>query len=568
MTGAAPGAVRGGLAVMRGAVVRAVQRRLAAVGPGHALRRLHVALRGNPLVSFLWRRLLGAGARDWFEIASYRRHGGRFAHAAVQPRARTGPQTPPEAAPILRATGPSWAFMDRLATDASTYEPTYQPVAGRVVLVNCSLAAGGAERQVAATLKGLRERGHEPVFIGEFIEGGDRSLDFHLPALRAAGIAVERADPGPLPGPEFYAGVTEPVAGALSLFEPEPVTRLLGMVRHLRRLRPEVVHLWQDQTSVLHGLAALIARVPRIVLSGRNVEPTHFGYFQPWLEPGYRVLAAQAHVTLTNNSQAGARAYARWLGLDPARIGVIVNAVQLPPPMDGAGRAAARARLAVSEAALLVAGVMRMSDEKQPLLWIQTAATLALLQPDARFVVAGDGPLMSEVRARAQALGLGDRIAFLGEIEDVRTLQAACDVLLLTSAREGTPNVLLEAQALDTPVVTTDAGGSAACVLPGRTGIVVPLASATPDRLAQAVLEAAALGPDLRRAGTGRAYVAEAFAQDRMIEATLRAYGIGSGRPRQDAPEATGGQAAVTGVDSSCQAMLVSTGKRGQRHGT
>lgn len=557
MTGAAPGTLRGSLARARGAVVRAVQRQLAAVGPGHPLRRLHVALRGWPVVSFVWRRVLGAGARDWFDLASYRRQGGQFAPAAVRPAVRTGPD--PEAIPGV--AGQDWTFMDRLAADARSHEPAYQPVPGRMVLVNCSLAAGGAERQAMITLLGLRRCGHSPVFIGEFIEGGDSALDFHLTALRTAGITVERADPGPLPGPAFYAGVTEPVAGALSLFEPDLVTRLLGMVRHLRRLRPEVVHLWQDQTSVLHGLAALIARVPRIVLAGRNLEPTHFSYFQAWLQPGYRVLAAQPHVALTNNSQAGARAYAHWLGLDPARIGVIVNAAWLPPPMDAAERAAARARLGVPDTALLVAGVFRMSPEKRPDLWIRTAAALARRQPQARFVVAGDGPLMAQVSALARSSGLGDRIRFLGEIKDVRTLQGAAECLLLTSAQEGTPNVLLEAQALDTPVVTPDVGGAAACVLPGQTGVVVPLGSADPDRLAQAILEAVALGPAIRRSGAGRAHVAAAFGEDRMIEATLRAYDLGSGRARPDAGVAAGELAPAASVDSAAPGMLVSTEK-------
>lgn len=522
MTDMAAHGILGPLATARGALVRAIQRRLAAVRPDHPLRRWHARLRRLPVVSFLWRRVLGADTRDWFELVSYRRLGGRFAPSGTA----AADDSSADKAPIAWVAEPGWAFLDRLAAQARTCEPTYEPVTGRVVLVNCSLAAGGAERQIMATLKGLKNSGYDPVFLGEFIQGGDAALDFHLPALQAAGIPFERADAGPLPGPAFYADVTEPVAGALSLFEPEPVTRLLGMVRHLRRLRPAVVHLWQDQTSVLHGLAALIARVPRIVLSGRNLEPTHFEYFRPWLHPGYRVLAAQPHVVLTNNSQAGADAYVRWLGLEPGAIGVIMNAADLPAPMTQDERAAARAHWGAGDDTLLVAGVMRMNAEKQPLFWLETAARLAELRPQARFVLAGDGPMMAEVSGRATALGLDGRLRFLGEIKDVRALQGAADVLLLTSSQEGTPNVLLEAQALDTPVVTTDAGGAGACVLAGQTGLVVPLAHANAGQLAEAILSAASLGPQMRGSGSGRAHVATTFGQDAMIEATLRAYGL------------------------------------------
>jgi glycosyltransferase involved in cell wall biosynthesis len=522
----------------RAGLVRAVQRRMLGLPPDHPLRRAHRMLRTVPLVSFVWRRVLKAGAKDYVDMASYRRKGGTFARPA--PEHSCGP-----AAGQLPNLPRDWRFLAAIAQGAAG-EPAYDPVRGRAVLVNCSAAAGGAERQLVHTLEGLRARGVDAIFLGEFIRSGDSALDFHLPRLEAAGVPVERADPGPLPGPALYAGVTEAVAAGVSGFDPDPAMRLLGMVRHLRALRPEVVHLWQDQTSVLHGLAALIARVPRIVLSGRNLDPTHFDFFLPWMHPGYLVLAAHPHVILTNNSQAGADSYARWLGLPPERVEVILNGTVLAPLPAPEVRWAARTHLAQADTPLLVAGVFRMSPEKRPLLWIETAAEVLRLVPDARFVVAGDGPMMEEVRAHARACALDGKLRFLGETQDVHLLQGAADVLLLTSQQEGTPNVLLEAQGLDTPVVSTDAGGAAACVLAGQTGHVVPSGQDGPQQLAHAVVQAAGLAPLLRASGAGRAFIESRFGLARMLDETLAAYGFGPAQAVVKAQAPAGAAPALT----------------------
>jgi glycosyltransferase involved in cell wall biosynthesis len=159
------------------------------------------------------------------------------------------------------------------------------------------------------------------------------------------------------------------------------------------------------------------------------------------------------------------------------------------------------------------------------LLWVEAAAEIARRRPDAQFVIAGDGPMLDAVVSRVRALGLSQRFRFTGEVSNVRSIQGAADVLLLTSKQEGTPNVLLESQALETPVVTTDAGGAAACLVPGKTGLVIDLARATPASLAQAVLEAALFGPALRSRAWGRAHVSSTFAEDKMLDATLQTYG-------------------------------------------
>jgi glycosyltransferase involved in cell wall biosynthesis len=88
--------------------------------------------------------------------------------------------------------------------------------------------------------------------------------------------------------------------------------------------------------------------------------------------------------------------------------------------------------------------------------------------------MAGDGSLRDRLAAGANALGLGDRCCFLGHRSDVAGLQSAFDLFVQSSDYEGTSNAVLEAMACETPIVATDAGGTAELVRPGVDGVVVP----------------------------------------------------------------------------------------------
>jgi glycosyltransferase involved in cell wall biosynthesis len=102
---------------------------------------------------------------------------------------------------------------------------------------------------------------------------------------------------------------------------------------------------------------------------------------------------------------------------------------------------------------------------------------------------------------------------------------ALLDVLLLTSTMEGTPNVLIEAQATGRPVVATDVGGTREAVKDGVTGILVRERSA--GKLADAVLRILEDPSWPARARvSGPAWVSERFGLDRMIEETLAAYAM------------------------------------------
>jgi glycosyltransferase involved in cell wall biosynthesis len=82
------------------------------------------------------------------------------------------------------------------------------------------------------------------------------------------------------------------------------------------------------------------------------------------------------------------------------------------------------------------------------------AASLAEL-PHARLLLAGDGALRSKLEGEAAQLGIADRVHWLGRRSDVPALLGACDLLVVASTMEGFPNVVVEALAAGTPVLST-----------------------------------------------------------------------------------------------------------------
>jgi glycosyltransferase involved in cell wall biosynthesis len=102
-------------------------------------------------------------------------------------------------------------------------------------------------------------------------------------------------------------------------------------------------------------------------------------------------------------------------------------------------------------------------------------AFAALDVPGKCLVIVGDGPQRAEIEARAQHVGLSDRVRFLGFREDRLALLRGFDVIVLPSSLEGIPRCLMEAMAAGVPMVSSDIAGSRELVHHDRTGLMFPL---------------------------------------------------------------------------------------------
>ncbi|WP_422002533.1 glycosyltransferase [Reyranella sp.] len=410
--------------------------------------------------------------------------------------------------------------------------------AGPVVLLTGSLGAGGAERQLVATAIGLNGIGREQRTLADGVtldrvQVVARALDdredgaFYLAELEQAGIPVESYREWPDFAGDLATSAVRPALRALGFLPWSTAEAVIKLTDRLRAMKPQMVHIWQDGLVYATGLAALLAGVPRIVLSGRSTPPPdrRERYLVEY-DIIYKSLLRAPGVKLSVNSTYAASRYSRWLGIDPREILVVPNGVApLATEGDAASEDAFRTFTdRTSPSSLTLGGVMRLDEVKRPLLWIEAAAAVAARIPDARFILVGGGPFRKRVEKRAEALGIASRCLFVGRSAFVGYWLPKMDILMLLSEHEGLPNVLIEAQLMGVPVVTTAAGGAPEALVHGRTGIVAPLHPspadvagliadlvAQPDRLREMALEA-------------RRWTMGAFALSHMLSKTLEAY--------------------------------------------
>jgi glycosyltransferase involved in cell wall biosynthesis len=395
---------------------------------------------------------------------------------------------------------------------------------GRIVVVGASLGPGGAERQLTATLLGLVAQGHRDVhFLHHWPM--TKPNDFYLPPLIDAGIPFSQVGANDVLAER---GATEnALAGQLNHMG-DLGAEIFAYAKEFVDRRPEVVHVWQDQMNVVAGLAALLAGVPRIFLSCRSLSPTHFAFIQPYMRPIYRFLADSPNVRFLNNSEAGAKDYMRWLGLNSMNVVVVRNGFDLehlPLPKKRAQlRDEYRERLGIPRDAFVVGVIMRISEEKRPLLWMQIAERLARRMPDVHFLVVGDGPMRAKTEAIARDI-LPGRAHFPGHERNAVMALAAMDLFLLTSRVEGLPNVLIEAQAVGVPPVAIDVGGAGEALIDEETGWLMRTSNA--DAIAEKILSLLADRERLANVSrNGPDFVARHFGRARMIRETVAAYGV------------------------------------------
>jgi len=177
-------------------------------------------------------------------------------------------------------------------------------------------------------------------------------------------------------------------------------------------------------------------------------------------------------------------------------------------------RAQAKKSLGVPPDRALLGAVGRLSQEKGFDLLIRAARQLVDSGRDLGLILVGEGDDRPRLEALTAELGMGDRVRLTGYSPDPRPIYEAMDVFVLSSLREGLPNVLLEAMALEVPVLATHIAGVPRLIEDGSNGLLIPPGSV--DALVQGIARLLADG-DLRarlsRAGRSTIETRYSFAE-------------------------------------------------------
>jgi glycosyltransferase involved in cell wall biosynthesis/SAM-dependent methyltransferase len=483
---------------------------------------------------FVWRAARWAAGRV-FPCARRRpfspgpRGGSRLMHWAMTLGRRSGPAVvshPPSAKSGMSALEERVTALDGVSAE---------PPARKTVHYIGALHPGGAERQLCNLVIGQKRRGLDVRVVTTYDLSGGQG--HYADLLERADVPIRQAvrarlAPRPLRRVPWHL---------LRAVPPNLQSGVVDLIYELLADPPDVLHCWLDQPNVIGAAAGLLAGVPRIILSTRNANPTHFprlwdACFQGW----YRLASRSSRVHFIANSHSGAASYAEWLGLPVGRFHVVHNGVcfdNFPEPTE-ARRRQARESLGLSPEDRVVCGVFRLAAEKQPELFLDVVRRARGRVPGLRVLLVGAGDLEGRVREVIEEHGMGDWVGLLGRRSDVAPVYLASDVTLLTSLAEGCPNVALESQHLGVPVVATASGGTPDAVAHGVTGL---LAGVTDAEGLTAALTRVLLNDDFRRrlAGGGPELVRRRFGLGQMIDNTLAVYGAArAGAAAEGAPAA------------------------------
>jgi glycosyltransferase involved in cell wall biosynthesis len=252
------------------------------------------------------------------------------------------------------------------------------------------------------------------------------------------------------------------------------------LVRLMRRERPDVVHTHTAKAGAVGRLAARLAGVPVIVhtFHGHVLD----GYFSPLKTRIFtgieRQLARRSSELIAVTPTVRSQLLQKGIG-DPDHFSVVRLGLDLEPFLDSRQRAGKlRRELGVALDVPLVGIVGRLVPIKAHHVFLDAAAHVAAATP-AEFVIVGDGELRAKIEAQVAALGLTQRVHFLGWRADLPAIYADLDVVALSSLNEGSPVALIEAMAAGRAVVSTRVGGVGDVIEDGRTGLLVPSGDVT-----------------------------------------------------------------------------------------
>ena len=238
---------------------------------------------------------------------------------------------------------------------------------------------------------------------------------------------------------------------------------------------PSVIHAFFFDSPILAMLASRGLPIG-LVTSIRQIQYTR----QPlkslqlrWTYPRYDLILANSHVV--------ANAFLARNRIDPARVRVVYNGVQIEEglPLD--------ARIVSFAGRNPLVGIVANANRpvKRLDVFLKAAARVLTKHNDVRFAVVGGGQLLDNLKHLAQELGIAGQVLFAGSVSQIEPLVSAFTIGVLSSDLEGLPNAVLEYMALGRPTVATRVGGIPELLVEGKTGRLVP--AGDPEAMACAI---------------------------------------------------------------------------------
>jgi glycosyltransferase involved in cell wall biosynthesis len=360
-----------------------------------------------------------------------------------------------------------------------------------------SYQIGGSERVGVDLALEFSRRGYEVICFAFYDSDGPMRAELEMAGIRCLDMNYERLD-----------GISRRVAYQWKF------------LRMLRAERVSALHVHHATALILAGIPARLARTNRVVM-------TEHGLYQLQERPRYRRSAARycryaTDITVVEPAQAAY--FHTELKVPERKLHYVPNGVRIGDKSpDLVSRV--RGRLGIPEDTFAYFFVGRLSPVKDLGTLLSAFSKLPTDVSDhARLYLVGDGSERSNLEAQRDALGLGNRVEFLGARDDIAEILMAADTFVMSSTTEGLPMALLEAMAAGVACVATGVGGIPELFEHGR-GLLVPPRDS--GNLADAMTQLAR-SPELREriSANAKENVRKRYELDAVVDQYLALLGL------------------------------------------
>jgi glycosyltransferase involved in cell wall biosynthesis len=361
----------------------------------------------------------------------------------------------------------------------------------RILHTEASLGWGGQEIRIVHEAAGIAARGNHVM-----IAAPENSVI--LGRAREAGIEV------------FPAG-----------FNKRNPLSVRAMMALIDRLRPDILNTHSSADSWVSALAARLSRSRPKIIRTRHLST-----------PISRSLLSRVIYDILPDAVITTGEEIRWMMIERNRFdgGRIVS---IPTGVDLVRFDIARVQPVLPAKGFTAGMVGVLRSWKGHGYFIRAVPAILKKIPRATFYIAGDGPQYDNIRKMITELDLEDKVILLGHREDIPEVLASLDVVVQPSyANEGIPQSVLQAMAMERPVVASDAGAIKEVVIDGKTGFLT--APKDPAGLAEKIIRLYE-GPSLRAAfgRAGRMLVEKNHSVGHMLDRIESLYGaLARKRPR------------------------------------
>ena len=287
----------------------------------------------------------------------------------------------------------------------------------------------------------------------------------------------------------------------------------------IKKEKPAIVHTHTSKAGILGRWAARWAGVPIIVHTPHG--HIFYGYFGRLKTKFYIFLEKiTAYITdkIITLTETGKNEYIMFGIAKADKFVTIPNGIEVEKYLNcSIDNLAKRKELNLQSGDYLITVIARLEPVKGHMYFLRAMQEIKRQIPRVKALIAGDGELRKRLEAQAKRLNILDVVSFLGTRDDILEIISTSDLIVLPSLNEGLGLVLLEAGALEKPVVATRVGGIPEIVLDERTGVLVP--PKNPLALKEAIIRLAK-DKDLckRLAVAARDWIGANFSSGQMLK--------------------------------------------------